>query len=160
MIARNTAFAYKGKPSDAKKIGRELGVRYVLEGAVRRTSDNVQVNVQLIDSETGAHIWADRFETSRARLAEAEDEITGRLTWTITRELYVATGRQVEQDSVAKSDARDLEMRARGIWRRPQSGSFLERHAAVEQSKSATADFDGSVLQGRPRLRAGLGDKL
>ena len=121
VISRNTAFTYKGKPGDAKKIGRELGVRYILEGAVRKTSDSVQVNVQLINTETGAHIWADRFETSRAKLAEAEGEITGRLTWTITRVLYVATGRQVEQGSVAKGDARDLELRARGIWRRPQS---------------------------------------
>jgi TolB-like protein len=61
VISRNTAFTYKGKPADAKKIGRELGARYVLEGAVRRTGDSVQVNVQLIDTETGAHIWADRF---------------------------------------------------------------------------------------------------
>ncbi len=67
VISRNTAFTYKGKPADAKKIGRELGVRYVLEGAVRRTGDSVQVNVQLIDTETGAHIWADRFETSSSK---------------------------------------------------------------------------------------------
>ena len=135
VISRNTAFTYKGKPADAKKIGRELGVRYVLEGAVRRTGDSVQVNVQLIDTETGAHIWADRFETSRARLAEAEGEITGRLTWTITRELYVASGRQVERDSVAKGNAGDLEMRARGIWRRPQSPTnFQEALRLFEQA--------------------------
>lgn len=135
VISRSSAFTYKGKPGDAKKMGRELGVRYILEGAVRSTGDGVQVNVQLIDTETGAHIWADRFETSRARLAEAEGEITGRLTWTITRELYVATGRQVEQDGVAKGDARDLEMRARGIWRRPQSPTnFQEALQLFEQA--------------------------
>src|SRR5262249_11089772 len=105
------------------------------EGSVRGTGDNVHVNVQLIDAETGAHIWADRFETSRARLAEAESEITGRLTWTITRELYVATGRQVEQETVAKGDARDLEMRARGIWRRPQSpANFQQALGLFEQA--------------------------
>jgi len=63
VIARNTAFTYKGKSVDAKQIGRELGVRYVLEGSVRRTGDRVRVNVQLIDAETNAHLWADRFET-------------------------------------------------------------------------------------------------
>jgi len=61
-----------------KQIGRELGVRYVLEGSVRRGGDKVRVNVQLIDSESGAHVWADRFETDRRNLAEAQREITGR----------------------------------------------------------------------------------
>jgi TolB-like protein/class 3 adenylate cyclase len=77
VIARNTAFAYKGKSVDAKEIGRELGVRYVLQGSVRRTGDQVRVNVQLIDAESGAHLWADRFDTDRANLAAAQDEITG-----------------------------------------------------------------------------------
>ena len=58
MIARNTAFTYKGKTVDVKQIGKELGVRYVLEGSVRRVGQRVQANVQLIDTETGAHIWA------------------------------------------------------------------------------------------------------
>src|SRR5207244_5522634 len=65
VIARTTAFTYKGKPVDVRQIGRELGVRYVLEGSVRRLGEQVQVNVQLIDAETGAHLWADRFDTDR-----------------------------------------------------------------------------------------------
>jgi TolB-like protein len=65
VIARSTAFTYKGKPVDVKQIGRELGVRYVIEGSVRRSGNQVQVNVQLIDAETAAHLWADRFETDR-----------------------------------------------------------------------------------------------
>ena len=72
VIARNTAFTYKGKAVDAKQLGRDLGVRYVLEGSVRRMGDQVQANVQLIDGETGAHVWADRFETDRRNLAEAQ----------------------------------------------------------------------------------------
>ena len=87
VIARNTAFTYKGKPIDVKQIGRELGVRYVLEGSVRRTGDQVQVNVQLIDAESGAHLWADRFDTDRANLAEAQTEITGRLARMLNVEL-------------------------------------------------------------------------
>src|SRR5712675_213802 len=75
VIARNTAFTYKGKPVDVKQIGRELGVRYVLEGSVRRTGHQVRVNVQLVDAETGAHLWADRFDTNRVDLAEAQDAI-------------------------------------------------------------------------------------
>ena len=79
VIARNTAFTYKGKPVDAKQIGRELGVRYVMQGSTRRTGDRVRVNAQLIDAETGAHIWAERFDTDRANLADAQNEITARL---------------------------------------------------------------------------------
>src|SRR5690348_9657172 len=78
VIAHNTSLTYKGKPVDAKQVGRELGVRYVLEGSVRRARDQVEVNVQLIDAESGAHVWADRFETNRRNLAEAKSEITGR----------------------------------------------------------------------------------
>ena len=76
VIARNTAFTYKGKAVDIKQIGHELGVRYVIEGSVRGSGNQVQVNVQLIDAETGAHLWADRFDTDRAKLAETQDEIT------------------------------------------------------------------------------------
>jgi len=79
VIARNTAFTYKAKSVDMKEIGRDLGVRYALEGSVRRTGEQVRVNVQLIDTDSGAHIWADRFDTDLADLAEAQDEITGRL---------------------------------------------------------------------------------
>ena len=84
-IARTTAFTYKSKPIDAKQIGRELSVRYVLEGSVRRTGDQVRVNAQLIDAESGAHLWADQFDTNRANLAKTQSEITGRLAWTLSR---------------------------------------------------------------------------
>jgi adenylate cyclase len=66
VIARNTAFTYKGKPADVKQLGHDLGVRYVVEGSVRRTGDQVQVNVQLIDTESGAHLWAERFDATAA----------------------------------------------------------------------------------------------
>jgi adenylate cyclase len=83
VIARNAAFTYKGKPVDVKQVGREVGVRYVLEGSVRRTGHQVRVNVQLVDAETGAHLWADRFDIDRVNLPEAQDAIVawrGRLT--------------------------------------------------------------------------------
>ena len=87
VIARSTAFTYKGKPVDIKQLGRELGVRYVLEGSARRASDLVQVNVQLIDAEGAAHVWADRFGTDRTSLAQAHRDITGRLAWALNLEL-------------------------------------------------------------------------
>ena len=120
MIARTTAFTYKGKPIDVKQIGRELGVRYVLEGSVRRTGDQVRVNAQLIDAESGAHLWADRFDTDRANLAEAQSEITGRLAWTLNVELLSDASRRIEHESATNPDARDLVMRGWAWLYRPQ----------------------------------------
>src|SRR5262249_41497061 len=87
VIARNTAFTYKGKPTDAKQIGRDLGVHYVVEGSVRRTGDQVQINVQLIDAESGAHLWADRFDIDHRELANAQGEMTVRLALTLNIKL-------------------------------------------------------------------------
>jgi TolB-like protein/class 3 adenylate cyclase len=111
VIARNTAFTYKGKPVDVKQIGRDLGVRYVIEGSVRQSGERVQVNVQLIDAETGAHVWADRFDTDRTSLTEAQREITGRLDRTLNLELLRDVDRRIEQEKELSPDARDLVMR-------------------------------------------------
>src|SRR5215813_1413390 len=123
VIARNTAFTYKGKPVDAKRIGRELGVRYVLEGSVRRTSDQVRVNVQLIDAETGAHVWADRFEADRANIVEAQNEITGRLAQTLNLELVRDAANRVEKEKGIHPEARDFVMRGWAAQTKPISPS-------------------------------------
>jgi TolB-like protein/Flp pilus assembly protein TadD len=135
VIARNTAFTYKSKPVDAKQVGRELGVRYVLEGSVRRTGDRVRVNVQLIETETGAHIWADRFETDNADFAEAQDAITGRLAQTLNLELVEAAGRRIEEERVVDPDSRDLVMRGWAWYYRPMSvGTVQEAQRAFERA--------------------------
>ena len=126
VIARNTAFAYKGKPTDVKQIGRDLGVRYVLEGSVRRSGDQVWVNVQLIDAESAAHVWADRFETPRADLVEAQDEITRRLARALNLELVKDIGRRIEQEKRQNPDARDLVMRGWSWWHRPRSDATVQ----------------------------------
>src|SRR5436305_2824985 len=79
VIACNTAFTFKGKPVDVKKLGRELNVRYVLEGSVQRGGNRMRVNVQLIDTETGNHLWAERFDKPLADLLDMQDEIVARL---------------------------------------------------------------------------------
>jgi adenylate cyclase len=79
VIARNTAFTYKGRSVDAKEIGKELGVRYVLEGSVQRDQNRVRVNAQLVDAESGAHLWADQFDEDVADLFKLQDEIVARL---------------------------------------------------------------------------------
>jgi adenylate cyclase len=126
VIARTTAFTYKGKPVDVKQIGRELGVRYVLEGSVRRAGEQVQLNVQLIDAESGAHVWADRFETDRANLAKAQDEIVGRLARTLQLEIVEAAARRIEEEKAVDPDARDFVMRGWAWYYRPATDATLQ----------------------------------
>jgi TolB-like protein/class 3 adenylate cyclase len=97
VIGRNTAFTYKGKAVDLKQIGRELNVRYVLEGSVQRGGNRMRVNVQLIDAETGSHLWADRFDKPLADLFDMQDEIVARLAGALNAELVAAEARRAEQ---------------------------------------------------------------
>jgi adenylate cyclase len=90
VIARNTAFTYKGKNIDTKEIGKDLGVRYLLEGSVQRDQTRVRVNVQLIDAHSGAHLWADQFDITRADLLQMQDEIVARIASTVRFELAKA----------------------------------------------------------------------
>src|SRR4030088_3846236 len=83
VIARNTAFAYKGSAPDVRQIGRELNVRYVLEGSVQRGGNRLRVNVQLIDAETGNHLWAERFDKPAADLFDIQEEVVSRLANTL-----------------------------------------------------------------------------
>jgi adenylate cyclase len=109
VIARNTAFTFKGKNIDTRGISKELGVRYVLEGSVQRDQNHVRVNAQLIDGETGAHLWADRFEESITDLFKLQDQVVARLANTLGYEL----ARAEAQKSIHSSnpDAIDLTMR-------------------------------------------------
>src|SRR5208337_1910629 len=97
VIARNTAFTYKGKPFDVKTIGRELNVRYVLEGSIQRGGGRMRVSVQLIDAETGSHLWAERFDKPVADLFDMQDEIIARLANQLSTEVIVAEARSAER---------------------------------------------------------------
>ena len=97
VIARNTAFTYKGKPFDVNAIGRELNVRYILEGSVQRGGNRMRVNVQLVDAETGGHLWAERFDKPLADLFDMQDEIVGRLANALNAQLIAAEARRAEQ---------------------------------------------------------------
>jgi adenylate cyclase len=143
VIARNTAFTYKGKSVDVKRVGRDLGVHYVLEGSVQRLGDRVQVSVQLIDTESGAHVWADRFETDRRNLVEAQSEITGRLARTLNLELVQAVGRRIEQERAVDPDARDLIMRGWALYQRPLSEA--NRREALQAFERAQAIDPNSI---------------
>jgi adenylate cyclase len=108
VIARNTAMTFKGKPIDAKAIGKDLGVRYVLEGSVQPSGDRMRVNAQLIDAGSGAHLWAEQFDAPRADLLQTQDAIVARLANTLTLQLIYAEGARVKRTPVANRDAEDL----------------------------------------------------
>jgi len=111
VIARNTAFTFKGKPTDVKAIGKDLGVRYALEGSVQPTASRLRVNAQLIDAESGAHLWAESFDEDRADLLQMEDEIVARLARTLDIQLNAVEAAKAGRLRPANPDAEDLALR-------------------------------------------------
>jgi adenylate cyclase len=136
VIARNTAFTYKGKPVDAKPIGKDLGVRYVLEGSVQPSGNQVRVNAQLINADNGAHLWADQFDTPRFDLLRMQDEIVTRLAHSIDIQLSEAEAARLRRTPAANSDAEDLALqcqagveKGRYLGTEADSGSRLRERA-------------------------------
>jgi TolB-like protein len=121
VIASNTAFTYRGKAVDARQVGRELGVRYVMEGSVQSGGNRIRVNAKLIDAETGAHLWAERFDKPRADLFDMQDEITARFARVLDVELVAAESRRAERERPTNMDATDLATRGWAIANRPYS---------------------------------------
>ena len=126
VIARNTAFTFKDKPVDAKAISRDLGVRYVLEGSVLPSGNRVRVNAQLIDADSGAHLWADQFDTPRADLLQTQDEIVLHLARAMDIQLPEAEAARLKRTPVANPDAEDLALQCQaGVYK----GRFLGKEA-------------------------------
>jgi TolB-like protein/class 3 adenylate cyclase/tetratricopeptide (TPR) repeat protein len=137
VIARNTAFTFKGKAVNVKQVGRELNVRYVLEGSVQRSGNRIRVNVQLIDAESGRHLWAERFEKPVADLFDMQDEIVSRLAHTLDAQLVVAEARRAELSR--HPDALDLVFQGFAcVYQGPalehltQARGFFERVLAID----------------------------
>jgi TolB-like protein len=135
VISRNTAFTYQGKRVDTKQIGRELGVRYVLEGSVRRSGNQVRVNAQLIDAETDSHLWAERFDGDLADMFALQSEVTSRIAIELNLELLSAEAAQPTRHP----DALDYMLRGRGAFNKPpsrekytESISLFERALALD----------------------------
>jgi adenylate cyclase len=112
VISRNTAFTYKDKPVNAKQIGRDLGVRYVLEGSVQRSGNHVRVNAQLIAAETDAHLWAERFDRDMGDLLALQDEITRGIAGALNTQLVAAEAARPTEHP----DALDYILRGRAVW--------------------------------------------
>jgi TolB-like protein len=128
VIARNTAFTFKGKGVDVKKLGRELNVRYVLEGSVQRGGKRLRVNVQLVDAETGNHLWADRFDKPVADLFDVQDEIVSRLANTLDTELIEAEARRAQRSP--HPDAMELYFQGRTCLNKGNTSAYLAQARA------------------------------
>lgn len=125
VIARNTAFTYKGKPVDIMQVGRELQVRYALEGSVQRTSTRLRVNVQLIDTETGGHLWAERFDKSVGDLLDVQDEVVTRLARQLGTQLIGAEARRAER--APNPDSVDLYFQGMAWLNKGNTPDYLSR---------------------------------
>jgi TolB-like protein/cytochrome c-type biogenesis protein CcmH/NrfG len=140
VISRNTAFTYRDRPIDTKRIGHELGVHYVLEGEVQRSGNRVRVTAQLIDAETDAHLWAERFDGDASDLFAVQEEITNRIAVALDLELVdAAAGRPSE-----RPDSRDYILRGRAVRLRPPSRE--NRAEAIALFEQALALDEQSVV--------------
>jgi TolB-like protein/class 3 adenylate cyclase/Tfp pilus assembly protein PilF len=126
VIARNTAFTYKGKPVDAKAIGKDLGVRYVLEGSVQPIDNQMRVNAQLIDAASGAHLWAEQFDTTRADLLPTQDEIVTHLARAMEEQLTEVEAARLKRTPAANLDAEDLALQCEAAV---QKGGYFGKEA-------------------------------
>jgi adenylate cyclase len=112
VIARNSTFAYKGKAPDVRQVARDLGVRYVLEGSVRKAGDRLRVSGQLIDAASGAHVWAERYERPVADVFAVQDEITASVVAAIEPQLYAAEALRFQSKAPESLDAWGCVIRA------------------------------------------------
>jgi adenylate cyclase len=153
VISRNSAFTYRNKPEEAKQIGRELGVRYLLEGSVRQSGNKVRVNTQLIEADTGAHLWADRFDREADELLVLQNEITSRIANVLGIVLVRAEAARRTEDP----DAFDYVLRGAAIMSKPPSRDNLAR--AISQFERALA-LNPRSTEAQTRLAAELVERV
>jgi adenylate cyclase len=136
VISRSTAFTYKGKPINVQQVGKDLGVRYALEGSVQPSGDRLRVNVQLIDTESDAHLWADRIDENRSDLLQMQDTIVHRIAFAIGIKLTTESARRA-QARAANPNAEDLAWRCsaalmRTFWTSERDSAFRLCEQALE----------------------------
>jgi TolB-like protein/class 3 adenylate cyclase len=152
VISRNTAFTYRNKPIDTKLIGRELGIRYVLEGSVRRSGSRVRITAQLIDAEVDAHLWAERFDRDTDDLFALQDEVTSRIAVALNLELIATESRR----TIERGDTLDFILRGRAALSKPYSRDiyaeaigWFERALALDPASVAARSHLAALLAGR-----------
>jgi TolB-like protein len=145
VIARNSSFTYKGQATDVKQVGRELGVRYVLEGSVRRGGDRVRISAQLIEAETGAHLWADRFDGSLEDVFDLQDKVATSVAGVIEPTLQTAESARSARRPTSDLSAYDLYLRA-----------FAMYYTSPRQMREALALLEEAIRRD-PRYGPALG---
>jgi TolB-like protein len=154
VISRNSAFAYRNKPVETKQISRELGVRYILEGSVRRSGNQVRVNVQLIDAEKDAHLWAERFDRRTGDLFALQDEITRQIAVALGAELVGAEAARPREDP----DALDYVFRGRAVaWGKPPSPDGYAKAICLFERALA---FDSNSIEAQSWLATALTSRV
>jgi TolB-like protein/class 3 adenylate cyclase len=146
VIARNTAFVFKGKSPDVRQVGRELNVRYALEGSVQRSGNRLRINAQLIDAETGNHLWAERFDKPAAGLFEMQDEIVARLANALDAQLVEAEARRAGRS--LHPDAMDLYFQGRACWNKGMTPEYLAQAADFFERALVLDERDVDALAG------------
>ena len=144
VIARNTAFTYKGKPVDVRSVGQELGVHYVLEGSVQWSGDQVRVNAQLIDTTSGAHVWSDRFDRPQRSYLELQDDVVSRLARSLGVQLVALEARRIELEHLTNPTALDLALQGWAVVYKPTTpATRQEARRLFEQSLT----IDGNTFR-------------
>jgi adenylate cyclase len=149
VIARQSAYTYRGKTINVKQVGDELGVRYVLEGSVRRLGQVLRVNAQLTSTESGAHLWADRFDVQVEELGAGQEEIVQRLRSVLGWEMIQAEAARSARERPTNPDALDLTMRAQSLYNQPYS---LERFTEIVTLLERAVELDPSSAAARALL--------
>ena len=144
VTARNSVFAYKGRAVDVKQVGRELGVRYVLEGSVRKSGDRLRITAQLIDATNGHHLWAERYDRELADIFALQDEITGRVVGGIEPELYQAEARRSADLPAERLDSWGCLTRALCALARSTPAGIAEAEALCRRAIAIAPDHAGA----------------
>lgn len=141
VIARNSSFTYKGRSSDVKQIGRDLGVRYVLEGSVRKAANRVRITGQLIDAETGGHLWAERYEGALDDIFELQDRITESVVGAIAQQLERAEIERAKRKATESLDAYDYYLRGMASFHVGTQSAIEQALACFRQAIVIDAEY-------------------
>jgi adenylate cyclase len=141
VVSRNSAFAYRGKAIDLRQVGRELGVRHILEGSVRRAGDQVRINVQLIDASTGGHQWAERYEGSQADIFALQDKVTKAVVTALALQLSTGEQQAIGQHGTKVPEAYDLFLQGWQHYQRTTPGDFVKAVPFFEQAIELDPDY-------------------
>jgi adenylate cyclase len=141
VIARNSVLIYKSKPVRVQEVGQELGVRYVLEGSVRKAGGRIRITAQLIDGATGHHLWAERFDRALADIFEVQDEVTSRIVATLAGKLAESERRRARSGQTENLEAYDCVLRGRELWERFTFEDNREARRLYEKAIELDPDY-------------------